>query len=187
MPQPAIAVKSRGPRSLAGFNGYPQFMPMDTLMPRMIRPMARGSTPLGAPIFLLSVMARMHSTSMPVPITCSRKPHWSFNLLHLLSNMKLIWFANMHLDAGPGSPRDSSHPSLPLSMAQIRQKLQEHHGYYNAQLREELRFLRLQDSRCRTCRQNSTVYCLSSIQTEHSYLSTSLSLISLPLSHLYSV
>lgn len=72
MPQPAIAVKSRGPRSLAGFNGYPQFMPMDTLMPRMIKPIARGSTPLGAPIFLLSVMARMHSTSVPVPITCSR-------------------------------------------------------------------------------------------------------------------
>lgn len=69
MPHPATAVKSRGPRSRAGFMGYPQFRPMDTPMAKMIKPMHRGSMPLGAPIFFLSVMARMHRTNEAVAMT----------------------------------------------------------------------------------------------------------------------
>lgn len=42
---------------------------MDTAMAMMARPMHSGSMPWGAPIFFLSVMARMHRISAPVPIT----------------------------------------------------------------------------------------------------------------------
>lgn len=42
-------------------------------MAMMIRPMHRGSMPFGAPIFFLSVMARMHRISAPVAITCKTK------------------------------------------------------------------------------------------------------------------
>lgn len=53
---------------------------MDTAMAMMARPMHRGSIPLGAPMFLLSVMARMHRMSAPVPITLRNKeeiqPHF---------------------------------------------------------------------------------------------------------------
>lgn len=73
MPHPATAVKRRGPRSRAGLMGYPQFRPMDTAMAMMVRPMHRGSMPFGAPIFLLSVMARIHRMSAPVPITSETK------------------------------------------------------------------------------------------------------------------
>ena len=69
IPHPAMAVNSRGPRSLAGFRGYPQFRSMDTPMAMMTSPMARGSTPLGAPMFPPSMMARIHRTSIPVPTT----------------------------------------------------------------------------------------------------------------------
>lgn len=42
-------------------------------MAMMIRPMHRGSMPFGAPIFLLSVMARMHRIRAPVAITLKTK------------------------------------------------------------------------------------------------------------------
>lgn len=72
-PQPATAVKNRGPRSRAGLIGQPQFRPMDTAMAMMTRPMHRGSTPFGAPRFFLSVMARMHRMSAAVPITWKQR------------------------------------------------------------------------------------------------------------------
>lgn len=62
-------------------------------MAMMTRPMHRGSIPLGAPIFFLSVMARIHRMSAPVPITWRSKEEdtvWIQIILHNICPLLLL-------------------------------------------------------------------------------------------------
>lgn len=52
VPQPAVRVKSRGPRSRAGFMAAPQLADIDTEIPRTTVATTGGSNPLGAGAFL---------------------------------------------------------------------------------------------------------------------------------------
>lgn len=69
VPQPAVSVKRRGPRSRAGFIAAPQFPDMDIEIPRTITATMGGISCEGAGVFLCSSKPRMHSISMPVPTT----------------------------------------------------------------------------------------------------------------------
>lgn len=69
VPQPAVSVKRRGPRSRAGFIAAPQFPDMDMEIPRTITATIAGISCEGAGVFLCSSKPRMDSISMPVPTT----------------------------------------------------------------------------------------------------------------------
>lgn len=69
VPQPAVSVKRRGPRSRAGFIAPPQFPDIDMEMPRTIAATTAGMSSAGAGVFLCSPKPRMHNISMPVPTT----------------------------------------------------------------------------------------------------------------------
>ena len=69
LPQPAVSVKRRGPRSRAGFIAPPQLADMDMAIPRTIVATMGGISPGGAGVFLFSPRLRMHSNSMAVPTT----------------------------------------------------------------------------------------------------------------------
>lgn len=69
MPQPAVRVKRRGPRSRAGFMAAPQLADIDMEMPRTTVATIGGSSDSGAGAFLLSFRGRMHNISMAVPTT----------------------------------------------------------------------------------------------------------------------
>lgn len=69
VPQPAVSVKSRGPRSRAGFIAPPQLADIDMEIPRTITATIGGISPGGAGVFLVSPKHRMHNINMPVPTT----------------------------------------------------------------------------------------------------------------------
>lgn len=68
-PQPAVNVKSRGPRSRAGLMAAPQLADIDMEIPRTTVATMGGSNASGAGAFLLSFRGRMHNISMAVPTT----------------------------------------------------------------------------------------------------------------------
>lgn len=69
VPQPAVRVKSRGPRSLAGFMAPPQLDDMAVAIPKTTAATIGGSKASGAGLFLLSLRGRMHNNSVAVPTT----------------------------------------------------------------------------------------------------------------------
>lgn len=69
VPQPAVSVKRRGPRSRAGFIAAPQLPDIDIEIPRTITATIAGISSDGAGEFLFSSKHRMHNISMPVPTT----------------------------------------------------------------------------------------------------------------------
>lgn len=69
VPQPAVRVKRRGPRSLAGLIAAPQLPDIDMEIPRTITATIGGISSAGAGVFLFSPKHRMHNISMPVPTT----------------------------------------------------------------------------------------------------------------------
>lgn len=69
VPQPAVRVKSRGPRSLAGFMAPPQLEDIDIAIPKTTAATIGGSKASGAGLFLLSLRGRMHNKSVAVPTT----------------------------------------------------------------------------------------------------------------------
>lgn len=69
MPQPALKVKRRGPRSRAGFMAPPQLEDMDMAIPKTTAATMGGSRASGAGRFLLSFSGRIHSNSVAVPTT----------------------------------------------------------------------------------------------------------------------
>lgn len=69
VPQPAVKMKRRGPRSRAGFMAAPQLADIDMEIPRTTVPTIGGSNASGAGAFLLSFRGRMHNISMAVPTT----------------------------------------------------------------------------------------------------------------------
>lgn len=72
VPQPAVKVKSRGPKSRAGFMAAPQLADIDMEIPRTTVATIGGSSASGAGAFLLSFRGRMHNISMAVPTTCTQ-------------------------------------------------------------------------------------------------------------------
>lgn len=73
LPQPAIAVKRRGPRSLAGLTAYPELKPIDSPITRTTNPTVKASRPGGIAWLYGSTMARMQTMSAAVPIICWRE------------------------------------------------------------------------------------------------------------------
>lgn len=69
VPQPAVSVKSRGPRSRAGLIAPPQLADKDMAIPRTITATIAGIRSGGAGVFRFSSRHRMHSRSSPVPTT----------------------------------------------------------------------------------------------------------------------
>ncbi|TNN75744.1 hypothetical protein EYF80_014107 [Liparis tanakae] len=69
VPQPAVSVKRRGPRSRAGLMAAPQLADIDMEIPRTIVATIGGISFGGAGEFLSSFKLRMHNISMPVPTT----------------------------------------------------------------------------------------------------------------------
>lgn len=68
-PHPAIAVKSLGPRSLAGLIAYPQLYPKVAPITNTTRPIMTGIEPLSGVLLLLSIMAKTQPTNRAVPNT----------------------------------------------------------------------------------------------------------------------
>lgn len=69
VPQPAVSVKRRGPRSRAGLMAAPQLADIDMEIPRTTVATIGGISFGGAGAFLFSSKLRMHNISMPVPTT----------------------------------------------------------------------------------------------------------------------
>lgn len=69
VPQPAVSVKRRGPRSRAGFIAPPQLPDIDMPIPSTMTATMAGISSVGAGVFLFSPRHRMHSISVPVPTT----------------------------------------------------------------------------------------------------------------------
>lgn len=97
MPQPAVNVNSRGPRSRAGFMAAPQLADIDMEIPSTTVATMGGSKASGAGAFLLSFRGRMHNISMAVPTTYTDKQekHYGQNGLltidQCLKNMSYIF------------------------------------------------------------------------------------------------
>ena len=66
-PQPAIAVKILGPKSLAGFKPNPAFIPNVVPMVITMRPINNGARLDPTPIFLWSKRAKIVPTNNAVP------------------------------------------------------------------------------------------------------------------------
>lgn len=69
VPQPAVSVKRRGPKSRAGLIAAPQLPDIDIEIPRTITATMAGISSEGAGLFLFSSKLRMHNSSMAVPTT----------------------------------------------------------------------------------------------------------------------
>lgn len=69
VPQPAVSVKRRGPRSRAGLIAPPQLADIDMEIPSTITATIGGISPEVTGVFLFSSKPRMHNISMPVPTT----------------------------------------------------------------------------------------------------------------------
>ena len=67
MPQPAIAVNSRGAKSRAGLMAYPELNPNVAPISTTSSPTMTGARPAGAGELRESVMAKMTATSSAVP------------------------------------------------------------------------------------------------------------------------
>lgn len=78
IPHPAMAVKSLGPRSLAGFMAQPLFIPKEQVRTIIRSPIAIGSRPLGTLLFLVSKIANIARRRTAVDITWprQRKEYW---------------------------------------------------------------------------------------------------------------
>lgn len=78
IPHPATAVKSLGPRSLAGFMAQPLFIPKEQVSTIIRSPIAIGSRPLGTLLFLGSKIANIARRRTAVDITWprQRKEYW---------------------------------------------------------------------------------------------------------------
>ena len=74
VPQPAIAVNIRGPKSLAGLMAYPQLYPKAMPITATTIPIQNGTIPLGGFMFLLSLMANTQASKRAVPHIWSPKP-----------------------------------------------------------------------------------------------------------------
>lgn len=68
-PQPATAVKIRGPRSRAGLTAYPQLKPIERPITETTRPTVKGSRPRGTGLLYGSTMARMQTINEAVPMS----------------------------------------------------------------------------------------------------------------------
>lgn len=71
IPHPAMAVKSLGPRSLAGFMAQPLFIPKEQVITIIRSPIAIGSRPFGTLLFLVSKIANTTTRRTAVDITWS--------------------------------------------------------------------------------------------------------------------
>lgn len=69
IPHPAMAVKSLGPRSLAGFMAQPLFIPREQVRTIIRSPTAIGSRPFGTLLFLVSKIANIARRRTAVDIT----------------------------------------------------------------------------------------------------------------------
>jgi hypothetical protein len=63
----------RGPRSLAGLTAKAVCIPNAAVIPSKTKKIARGTSPDGGGLFVLSVAANMTSTRINVPINSSKK------------------------------------------------------------------------------------------------------------------
>ena len=79
VPQPAIAVKRRGAKSLAGLMAYPALSPKDRPMDVTSNPIGSGLSPVITSEFLGSQIANIPTTSRKVPNTLGEQRRMSLH------------------------------------------------------------------------------------------------------------